>query len=123
MSEPLVTIGIPTFNRPEGLRRTLGDLCAQTYRHIEIVVSDNASPGSAVRDVVDEFAANDARVSYHRHPENVGAMRNFSSLVLKARGEFFMWAADDDRWEPFFVERCVQRLGADPTLTRGLMAA
>ncbi|MBB4368418.1 glycosyltransferase involved in cell wall biosynthesis [Bradyrhizobium sp. cir1] len=116
MSEPLVIIGIPTFNRPEGLRRTLGDLCAQTYRHIEIVVSDNASPGSAVRDVVDEFAANDARVSYHRHPENVGAMRNFSSLVLKARGEFFMWAADDDRWEPFFVERCVQRLVADPGL-------
>lgn len=27
-----------------------------------------------------------------------------------------MWAADDDRWEPFFVERCVGELQADPTL-------
>ena len=27
-----------------------------------------------------------------------------------------MWAADDDRWEPFFVERCVAGLQADPSL-------
>jgi hypothetical protein len=43
-------------------------------------------------------------------------MANFSSLPPKAHGEFFMWAADDDRWEPFFVERCVAELQTDPAL-------
>jgi glycosyltransferase involved in cell wall biosynthesis len=116
MIEPLVTVGIPTFNRPRGLASTLASICSQTYRNIEIIVSDNASTDPAVRATVDEFAAKDARISYHRHPENLGAMANFSSLPPKARGEFFMWAADDDRWEPFFVERCVAGLQADPTL-------
>ena len=116
MTEPLVTVGVPTFNRPESLTRTLTSICSQTYRNLEIIVSDNASTNPKVREVVDEFAAKDARVSYHRHPENIGAMSNFSSLPPKASGEFFMWAADDDRWEPFFIERCIGELKADPAL-------
>lgn len=114
--QPFVTIGIPTFNRPAGLARTLASVCSQTYWNVEIIISDNASTDPAVRATADEFTAKDRRVSYHRHPENLGAMANFSSLPPKARGEFFMWAADDDRWEPFFVERCVAGLQADPSL-------
>jgi glycosyltransferase involved in cell wall biosynthesis len=116
MTQPLVTIGIPAFNRPPGLARTLASMCSQTYRNIEIIVSDNASTDPAVRTTVDEFAAKDLRISYHRHPENLGGMANFSSLIRKGSGDFFMWAADDDRWEPFFVERCVAGLQADPAL-------
>lgn len=116
MTELLVTIGIPTFNRPRGLARTLACICSQTYRNIEIIVSDNASTDPAVRATVDEFAAKDARIKYHRHLENVGAMANFSSLVPKGSGDLFMWAADDDRWESFFIERCVAELQADPSL-------
>jgi glycosyltransferase involved in cell wall biosynthesis len=116
MTEPLVTIGVPTFNRPAGLARTLACVCSQTYRNVEIIVSDNASTDPAVRATVDRFAEKDARISYHRHPENIGAWPNFSSLPPRARGDFFMWAADDDRWEPFFVERCVAELQADPAL-------
>lgn len=116
MTEALVTVGIPTFNRPEGLARTLTSICSQTYRNLDIIVSDNASTDQAVKGVVSDFMGRDPRVSYHRHPENLGVMGNFSSLVLKASGEFFMWAADDDRWEPFFIARCVEGLRADPAL-------
>jgi glycosyltransferase involved in cell wall biosynthesis len=116
MTEALVTVGIPTYNRPEGLVRTLTSICSQTYRNLEIIVSDNASTDPAVREVVSDFRAKDARVSYHRHSDNLGVIGNFSSLVPKASGEFFMWAADDDRWEPFFIARCVEGLRADPGL-------
>jgi glycosyltransferase involved in cell wall biosynthesis len=116
MTEALVTIGIPTFNRPEGLARTLTSICSQTYRNLEIIVSDNASTNRAVKEVVSDFMERDPRVRYHRHPENLGMMGNFSSLVPKASEEFFMWASDDDRWEPFFIARCVAGLLADPAL-------
>jgi glycosyltransferase involved in cell wall biosynthesis len=116
MTDALVTVGIPTFNRPEGLAQTLTSICAQTYRNLEIIVSDNASTDQAVSDVVGDFMERDPRVSYHRHPESLGMMANFSSLVPRANGEFFMWAADDDRWEPFFIARCVEGLRADPAL-------
>ena len=40
----LVTIGIPTFNRANGyLRYALESAIAQTYRNLEIIVSDNCS--------------------------------------------------------------------------------
>ncbi len=116
MAEPLVTVGIPTFNRPEGLAQTLGSICSQTYRNLEIIVSDNSSSNSGVGRVASDFAAKDMRVSYHRHPENLGATANFSSFIPKASGQFFMWAADDDRWEPFFIKKCVRELCADPSL-------
>lgn len=116
MADPLVTIGIPAFNRPAGLARTLGCMCSQTYRNVEIIVSDNGSTDPAVRGTVDEYMEKDARISYHRHPENIGARPNFTSLPPKAHGEFFMWAADDDRWELFFIQRCVEVLQANPAL-------
>ncbi len=41
---PLVTIGIPTYNRADGyLQETLESALAQGYRHMEIIVSDNCS--------------------------------------------------------------------------------
>ena len=79
-----------SFNRTAGLARTLASMCSQTYRNIEIIVSDNASTDPAVRATVDEFAAKDPRISYHRHSENLGGMANFSSLVRKGSGDFFM---------------------------------
>lgn len=116
MIEPFVTVGVPTYNRAEGLARTLEAICTQTYRNLEIIVSDNASTDPKVEKVVRDVMARDARVIYHRHPQNIGAMGNFSSLVSKGDGDFFMWAADDDRWEAFFVERCVRELVANPDL-------
>ena len=116
MTGPLVTVAVPTFNRPVGLARTLSSICSQTYQNLEIIVSDNASTDVEVEKVVREVMARDKRVTYHRHAENLGAMANFSSLVSKGTGEFFMWAADDDRWEPFFIQKCVDGLLANSKL-------
>jgi glycosyltransferase involved in cell wall biosynthesis len=104
---PLVSVGIPTFNRPKGLRRTLQQICGQTYPYLEIIVSDNASPGGDTERVVQEFAATDKRVRYVRQSENIGAIANFRYVLAKASGEYFMWASDDDEWDERFVETCL----------------
>jgi glycosyltransferase domain-containing protein len=116
MSSATVTVGIPTYNRPELLSSALELICNQTYRNLQIIVSDNASENPKVAEVVQERMRADPRISYHRHPTNLGSVKNFSSLIDKATGEFFLWAADDDRWEPFFIERCVEQLQRDPSL-------
>jgi len=43
-------------------------------------------------------------------------MRNFEQVLKLARGEFFMWASDDDLWEPGFVSTLASVLQADPSL-------
>ncbi|HAN79146.1 MAG TPA: hypothetical protein DCQ31_15960 [Bacteroidales bacterium] len=100
---PLVSVGIPTYNRPEGLRRTLECITGQTYKNLEIIVSDNCSPDSNVTDVINEFTKKDPRVRAYRQVENIGAAENFKFVLQKATGEYFMWAADDDEWKPEFI--------------------
>lgn len=111
---PRVGIGVPTYNRPDGLRRTLACLSAQTYPHLDILVSDNASPDSAVADVVAEMAARDPRISYVRQPVSLGAAGNFRFVLAACTADYFMWAADDDEWSPRFVEACVAALVSSP---------
>lgn len=113
MSFPIVSVGVPTYNRPAGLEHTLQCLVGQTYPHLEIIVADNASPGEATAAVVERFARADPRVTYHRHEQNLGATGNFKFVLKQASGEFFMWAADDDDWDARFVETCLRAVQAE----------
>ncbi|HET8985441.1 MAG TPA: glycosyltransferase family 2 protein, partial [Trueperaceae bacterium] len=117
MSDLLVTIGIPTYNRADGyLREALTAALAQTYPHVEILVADNCSTDDTER-VVAEVGGD--RVRYVKHPTNLGAQGNYNSLVERATGEYFLMLHDDDRIDPDFIETCVAALGDErPGLVR-----
>lgn len=108
--QALVSVGIPTYNRPAGLRRTLECVTAQTWKDLDIIVSDNASPGTATEEVVREFMARDPRIRFFRQERNIGGNGNFRFVFEQGRGEFWAWAADDDEWDPEFVEVCLGNL-------------
>jgi glycosyltransferase involved in cell wall biosynthesis len=110
---PLVSIGIPTFNRPNGLRRTLECITAQTYRNIEIIVSDNCTPGLDVQEVMQQFMNEDQRIQFHRQEVNKGAEFNFQFVLEQANGDYFIWAADDDLCKPDMVEMLVSAMEAN----------
>ena len=114
-SHPLVSVGIPTFNRPVELRRCLHDILRQTYKNLEVIVSDNASNSPMVKQVVAEISANDPRVTFYSQLENYGPVANFQFVLEKANGLFFMWAADDDYRNPDFIEALVSVMVAEPT--------
>lgn len=109
-NNPLVTVGIPTFNRPEGLESTLKCILGQTYKNLEIIVSDNCSTDSRVEEVVNKYTAVDSRVSFFKQAQNISIVPNFQFLLDKASGEYFMWAADDDSWDENFIETCLDGL-------------
>ena len=99
MEQPLVSIGVPTYNRPSGLQKTLESILTQSYKNLEIIVSDNASLDSEVEIVMKEFLSKDSRIKYFKQDTNKGAIFNFSFVREKASGNYFMWAADDDYFE------------------------
>ena len=105
----LVSVGIPTYSRPEGLRRTLECITAQTYEKLEIIVSDNSSPGNETESVLREFMAHDHRIQFYQQPENRGPLFNFQFVLEKAAGEYFMWAADDDAWDAEFIATLIRQ--------------
>ncbi len=111
---PLVTVGIPTYNRPDLLQRSLRLIRAQSYQNLDIVVSDNASPDSRVMELVLAEAQADVRIRYFRQDANIGPSANFIYVLRKAKGPFFMWAADDDEWHPTFIEKLLTPLLSNP---------
>ena len=111
MNTPLVSVGIPTFNRPEGLQRTLDCITKQSYKNLEIIVSDNCTSGEngeKVKQILEDFSRNDNRIKYHIQKENIGANKNFAFVLKQATGEYFMWAADDDEYDNKFIKKCVK---------------
>ena len=99
INEPLVSIGVPTFNRPLGLKATLNAILSQDYQNIEVIVSDNCSSSYDVKELKKEFETRDSRVKFFIQEENKGALFNFYFVQKQAKGEYFMWASDDDEWQ------------------------
>ena len=58
---PLVSVLIPTYNRKELLKRAINSVLNQTYKNIEIYVTDNASTDGTF-EVMQELLKNDKRI-------------------------------------------------------------
>lgn len=113
--EPLVTIGVPTYNRPAMLREAVASALAQSYANVEVLVGDNSAAGE-VRRWCESERERDGRVRYQSYPRNLGMAGNWNALADAAEGEFFVLLADDDRLCPDFVSTlldAVQQHGAD----------
>ena len=115
IGKPLVSIGVPTYNRAPMLERALKSLVAQDYPNLEIIISDNAStddtPQSCAR-MQEQYSF----LRYHRNSTIVPAMENFRKVLLLSSGYYFMWASDDDLWEPGFVSTLVDYLESNDDL-------
>ena len=110
---PLVSIGVPTFNRERTLERTLRSALQQTYGRIELVISDNASTDGTGR-LCRAVAASDPRVRYLRQATNIGPTENFNTLFRECRGDYVMMLADDDWLDAGYVSACVELLEREP---------
>ena len=81
---PLVSIGIPTYNRVDLLDATIKCSVSQTYKNIEIIISDNDSPGNEVENLVKSYMKRDKRIVFKRQSKNIGPGENFKYLFNKS---------------------------------------
>lgn len=108
---PLISIGIPTYNRSGLLRQAIQSVLQQSYQDFEIVVSDDCSPDDTA-DVVASF--HDSRIRYHRTAANLRPPRNWNECVRLAHGEFFALLPDDDVYCPDYLAQMSAALQARP---------
>jgi glycosyltransferase involved in cell wall biosynthesis len=105
--EPLVSVVLPTYNRPERIRHAVESVREQTYGNIELIVVDDCSLMPAERELSDiEFEG--LGVRYVRHTENRGANTARNNGIEAARGEFVAFLDDDDEWTPTKIERQIR---------------
>ncbi len=103
---PLVSILLPTHNRPRYLAEALASVVQQTYRHLEIFVVRDG--GDEVADIVHSFA--DPRILFINRNENRGKPFSLNEALSRARGKYVAYLDDDDVYYPHHVEVLVRAL-------------
>ena len=96
MSSELVSVCVPTRNRPEPLKLLVESVLTQTHGDLEIVITDNSDDSRSEELVRDYFS--DGRIHYSRNPTNLGMNGNAAACLSKARGIYVTFTPDDDYW-------------------------
>jgi len=100
---PKITVIIPTYKRPQLLKRAIYSVLHQAFTDFKVCVYDNAS-SDETQAVVREIMEKDKRIVYHRHEKNIGAIKNFQYGLMRVDSPFFSFLSDDDFLLPNFLE-------------------
>jgi len=101
INKPFFSIGVTTYKRPDLLRQCINSILSQSYSDFEILIG-NDDPSTVITN--ENLGITDNRIKIHNHIENLGEVNNMNYLLSKAEGEFFTWLADDDLYEPQYLE-------------------
>ncbi|HXW77154.1 MAG TPA: glycosyltransferase family 2 protein [Candidatus Eremiobacteraceae bacterium] len=116
--EAAITTVVPTFRRPQLLRRAMRSVLGQSYPNFRLCVYDNAS-GDETESVVAHTSGGDPRVTYFRQPQNVGGIENFLFGMRRVTTPYFSFLSDDDVLLPNFYETALAGFASEP---RALMS-
>jgi glycosyltransferase involved in cell wall biosynthesis len=101
-----------TFNGERFLVQQIDSILCQTYRHTELVISDDRST-DGTRNILDRYAGN-PRIKIFYQDKNLGIAANYSFAASKARGELIAFSDQDDIWMNHKIERLVSAIGEYP---------
>jgi glycosyltransferase involved in cell wall biosynthesis len=111
VNEPLVSVIISTYNRPEYLKQSVASVLSQTIEDFELIICDD---GSTPADSVEASLGDDYRVQYIRSSQNLGTAANNARGYSLARGRYVAHLDDDDLWHPEYLQRLVEELDRRP---------
>lgn len=105
---PLLTIGIPAYDRPQLLREALTSLAGQRdCDDFEVVVCDDAAL-PATRQVVEESAL--PAIRFYVNRPHLGAIGNWNRCLALAAGRWVTILHEDDALYPWFLAAVTPRL-------------
>ena len=102
---PLVSVIIPVYNRAGTIQRAVASVLAQTYRRIEVIVVDDGSTDSTVKQL--ESYGNRIRLIRQMN-SGPGKARNVG--IRATTGEIICFLDSDDAWLPEKLEHQVRLL-------------
>jgi glycosyltransferase involved in cell wall biosynthesis len=107
---PLVTIGIPAYNRPHLLRETLASLAAQqNFADFEVVVCDDGELAETHLAVEQCGLPN---IRYYVNRPRLGAIGNWNRCLQLAAGPWVTVLHEDDTLYPWFLATIAPHLRA-----------
>jgi GT2 family glycosyltransferase/glycosyltransferase involved in cell wall biosynthesis/SAM-dependent methyltransferase/Flp pilus assembly protein TadD len=101
---PMVSVIVPTYNRPDRLREALASVLAQTYQDFEIIVVND---GTSDVDSVITALNTGGRLTCIKHDRNRGLAAARNTGLRAAKGKYVAYLDDDDRYLPGHLETLV----------------
>lgn len=104
---PLVSICIPTYQGEKFIKEALSSVLLQTYSHIEIIFSDDASTDKTVEiaKLFKEKSSFNFEIITHKQ---FGLVHNWNFCVSQAKGKYIKFLFQDDLLEPDCVKQMVE---------------
>lgn len=112
---PRVSIVLPTYNGAAYLAESIQSCLDQTFSDFELIIVDDASTDETPA-IIAKFAARDPRVRSLRHETNQRLPGGLNTGCAAARGEYFTWTSDDNRYLPGALAELVAALDREPSL-------
>jgi glycosyltransferase involved in cell wall biosynthesis len=106
--QPLISIVMATYNGAAYVEKQLDSLLAQSYKNIEIIVSDDGSTDSTPEILLNYQKQHGILVLSNR--KNKGLVGNFSNGLHAAKGEYIALCDQDDIWELNKLEVLLERI-------------
>lgn len=100
--EVKVSVVVPIYNVEAYIRQCVDSILAQTLTDIEVILINDGSP-DCCPEIVDEYAAKDARV-VAVHLQNGGYGRAVNNGISLAKGKYIAIVEPDDYIEPLMYE-------------------
>ncbi|PCJ01721.1 MAG: hypothetical protein COB14_03515 [Alphaproteobacteria bacterium] len=107
---PLISVVVPTYNRPDFLIKTMCSILNQSYKNIELIIVSNGKSDD------NENAAksfNDDRVRYIDQENSGGPAGPRNHGMRLASGKYIAVCDDDDLWLSDKLEKQISAMEAD----------
>jgi glycosyltransferase involved in cell wall biosynthesis len=115
---PVLSIGIPTWNRRAYLERMIHSVVDQIDPAlawaVEVVVSDNASTDGTETAVAAIARSSGVSIRHLRNETNIGGVRNVLRTLAGSSGEYWTFYGDDDEVAPGALGQIIEVLRASP---------
>lgn len=114
---PLVSIVIPTWCRPEYFKIALDSVLAQTYRNLDIFITDN-SPDDRTEKLMQPYLKKYPQIQYEHHAE-YNARENWlrARSYNNPKAEYVNWLMDDDVFMPEKIAEMISCYLFNPGIT------
>lgn len=113
---PKVSVILAAYQADDMLRTALRALQEQTYRNLEILVVDDASPSDQTARIAQEFCARDPRFRFMRMAQNGGAYIARNHALDQATGDYVTLHDADDWSHPDKIASQVTCMQAQPQI-------
>ncbi len=97
MSEPLISICIPAYKKPEFVVRCIQSIQKQSHKNVEIIISDD-SPTQDIKIAIQPYIS-ELNVKYYHNVPALKSPKNWNNALGKATGDFYMLMHQDDWFE------------------------